>query len=186
MIFEEEMIHGRLPRSRSARWHGSSRRDRLSKRAAAGDWDQRAYRDEVLEESHPAARPPSPVRARIEDDTPIVPAAVARGVCEEASSWLGEALPRDWALELAERANVIYQHNGPFRRRLRAAGNAGRDLLWSFTRHWLCALLASRRPDLAARLPSSYAAGQNLPPREQAVAPRLKPTSVPSSVSFTA
>jgi hypothetical protein len=62
--------------------------------------------------------------------------------------WFGEPFPRQWEAELAERANLIYQHNPWFHRLMRRRGNTGRDSLWAFTRHWLCALLASRRPDL--------------------------------------
>jgi hypothetical protein len=104
-----------------------------------------------------------PWRTRIEDDTSIVPRAVAEYMCEEASLWLGEPFPRAWVAELAERANVVYQHNAGFRRLPRRRGNAGRDWLIAFMRHWLCALLAGRRPDLYRRLPNSYAVGRDLP-----------------------
>jgi len=43
--------------------------------------------------------------ARIQDDTPIVPRAIAEWVCEEASLWLGEPFPRQWVAELTERAS---------------------------------------------------------------------------------
>jgi hypothetical protein len=104
-----------------------------------------------------------PWRTRIEDDTPVVPRAVAELVCEEASLWLGEPFPRAWLTELAESANVVYQHNAGFHRLMRRPGNAGRDWLIAFMRHWLCALLASRRPDFCRRLPGSYAVGRDLP-----------------------
>jgi hypothetical protein len=117
-------------------------------------------RDEAGETDGPPWRP----RARIEDDTPIVPRAAAERICEGASLWLGEALPRKWMLELAERANLVYQHNARFRRLLRRRGDIGRDLLSAFIRHWLYGLLASRRPDLCQRLPGPYAAGRDLPP----------------------
>ncbi len=38
-------------------------------------------------------RPARPRVPRIELDTPIVPRAVAEGVCEEAGLWLGQPLP---------------------------------------------------------------------------------------------
>jgi hypothetical protein len=69
-------------------------------------------------------------------------------------------LPDEWIAELAEHAQVVYHHNPHFRRLLRRAANAGSDWLESFTRHWLCAILASRRPDLLSRLPPSYAIGR--------------------------
>ncbi len=66
---------------------------------------------------------------RIELDTPIVPRAVAEGVCEEAGLWLGQPLPRRWVRELTARANTIYAHNPRFRRKVRANGVSGRDYL---------------------------------------------------------
>ena len=78
-----------------------------------GEWDASARQfEEIKGRCHEAGetyRPPWP--ARIEDDTPIVPRALAEQMCEEASVWLGEPFPRAWAAELAERANVVYQHN---------------------------------------------------------------------------
>jgi hypothetical protein len=121
-----------------------------------------------------------PWRSRIKDDTPIVPRTAAEVVCEEASVWLGEPFPRPWVAELAERAGVIYQHNARFRQLLRKPGNAGRDWLLAFMRHWLCGLLASRRPDLCRRLPGSYAAGQDLPP--PSATPRSTAASMASAV----
>ena len=85
-------------------------------------------------------------------------------MCEKASLWLGEAFPRAWAAELAERAEVVYQHNARFRQLLRRTGNSGNDWLVAFMRHWLSALRSSRRPDLRQRLSGSYAARQDLPP----------------------
>ena len=59
---------------------------------------------------------PSPRRIRepqprIEKETPLVPAAVAAAVCEEASLWLDTPLPREWRGVLARRANAIYVRN---------------------------------------------------------------------------
>ena len=76
---------------------------------------------------------------------------------------MGEPLPGEWAAELAEYANTIYQYNAQFRRMIRRPGNRRWDLLWAFTRHWMCGLLDSRRPELGARLPDSYAYGRDLP-----------------------
>jgi hypothetical protein len=109
--------------------------------------------------------PPCPTR--IEDDTPIIPRAAAELVCEEVFVWLKEPMPREWASELAERADEVYQHHAGFRQLLRKPGNAGRDWLIAFMRHWLCALLSSRCPRLCARLPASYASGRALPPGDE-------------------
>jgi hypothetical protein len=101
----------------------------------------------------------------MELDTPIVPGAVAIAVLEEASVWLEEALPRHWARELCARARTVYACNERFRRKLRAPGASGRDLLWAFARHWLAALIQERRPHLHRRLPASYSVGHPLPVR---------------------
>jgi hypothetical protein len=63
---------------------------------------------------------------------------------------------------------MVYEHNASFRRLLRRPGNAGRDWLWAFTRHWLYSLLNCRRPELYARLPQDYALGEDLPAPEAA------------------
>ena len=107
------------------------------------------------------ARWPGP--ARIEDDTPIVPHAIASAVWEEAGAWLGEELPREWLARLIERAEAVYASNARVRRRLRGNGNGGRDWLWAFTRHWLAALIWQQRPDLYTRLPDSFNVGHLLP-----------------------
>ena len=103
--------------------------------------------------------------ARIEHDTPIVPHAVASAVWEEAGAWLGEELPREWIRRLAVRADVIYFHNPRFCRKIRGQGNTGRDWLWTFTRHWLAAMIRRRDYDLYTRLPASYSVGCDLPDR---------------------
>src|SRR2546422_656487 len=105
---------------------------------------------------------------RIEKDTPLVPRAAAEGVCHEAAVWLHQPLPRRFVRELTAYANTVYAHNARFRRKVRGEGTRGRDYLWVFMRHWLCALLADRRPQLHARLPSSYSVGRPLPPKQTA------------------
>ena len=102
---------------------------------------------------------------QIEVDTPLRAQAVAQSVWEEASLWLDERLPRRWIGELIAQADAIYACNPRFRRRLRGAGNRGRDWLWVFTRHWLAALMREQRPGLHARLPPSYNTGHALPPK---------------------
>lgn len=105
-------------------------------------------------------------RARcIEQDTPIVPRAVAEAVCEEVAVWLHEPLPRRWIRELTAQANTVYANNERFARQIRAAGDRGRDQLWVFMRHWLAARLWKHRPEWYARLPASFAVGRELPPR---------------------
>jgi hypothetical protein len=86
-------------------------------------------------------------------------------VWAEACAWLDEELPREWIRRLAVRADVIYFHNPRFRRKIRGQGNAGRDWLWMFTRHWLAAMILKRSPQLYARLPAAYSIGRDLPDR---------------------
>lgn len=104
-----------------------------------------------------------PLRRRIQNDTPIVPRAVAEAVWQEANVYLRTELPRPWARRLAVRAQLVYQRNAQFRELLRRDGDAGRDWLWAFTRHWLAALIAKQLPELHARLPGDYHTGRELP-----------------------
>jgi hypothetical protein len=104
-------------------------------------------------------------RLWIERDTPIIPGAVAGAVWQEAGVWLDVELPREWIRRLAVRADVIYFHNPRFCRKIRGQGNTGRDWLWTFTRHWLAAMIQRRDYDLYTRLPASYSIGRDLPNR---------------------
>lgn len=108
----------------------------------------------------PIARPP---RRRMQDDTPIVPHAVAEAVWAEACVYLKTELPRAWVRRLTVRANMVYQRNAQFRKLLRQDGDAGRDWLWAFTRHWLAALIYRHHSGLHAQLPESYNVGGELP-----------------------
>ncbi|MGA2656276.1 MAG: hypothetical protein ABSH34_02045 [Verrucomicrobiota bacterium] len=170
-MIADEMIHGRLPRFRPARSarppHERPALLPLPEQRGLGEWDATARLwKEIQMRRHKAGKtdgPPWRRPTQIEDDTPIVPRAVAESVCEEASLWFGEPFPRQWEAELEERANLVYQLNARFHRLMRRRGNIGRDALRAFTRHWLCALLANRRPDLFCRLPRGYASGHDLP-----------------------
>jgi len=122
--------------------------------------------DELIHGARAVRSFPSP----IESQTPIVPRAVAEAVWEEASVWLDEPLPRAWIPALARRADAIFKHNRRFRQLILQEGNAGRDWLWAFTRHWLAGLVWRHRRPLHARLPDSYNIGHPLPPKES-VAP---------------
>jgi hypothetical protein len=213
MILENEMIHGcpappvaartrRQARQPSAAVEGKpcglNRQKSGAPRAVgaeppfAGEWDASIRLYKEIQESGETGSGCSRLRSRIEDETPISPHALAECACQEASLWLGQCFPREWVAELVERANVVYQHNPGFRRRLRAAGDAGIHRLMAFMRHWLFAILVSRRSDLAARLPSSYASGHDLPPctsgtslpasrREEPPSTAKSPPPIPSS-----
>jgi len=47
---------------------------------------------------------------------------------------------------------------------MRGGGNAPRDWLYAFMRHWLAALLDLERPDLYQCLPEDFNLGHPLPP----------------------
>lgn len=111
----------------------------------------------------------APRTRRIDQDTPIVPRAIAESVCEEVAVWLHEPLPRRWIRELTAQANTVYANNERFARQLRAAGDRGRDQLWVFMRHWLAARLWKQRRHLHARLPASFSIGHALPPSHRSL-----------------
>jgi hypothetical protein len=100
---------------------------------------------------------------RIDEDTPLVPRAIAEGVSEEVSVWLRQALAPRWVRELVVHANTVYACIARFRRKVLGRGNVGQDGLWMFMRHWLAALLKARRPQMYARLPASFATVAGLP-----------------------
>jgi hypothetical protein len=102
----------------------------------------------------------------LQGDSPLVPQGVAGSVLEEASTWLGADLPKEWAVVLAERAVVLYARHRRFRGRVSQSGDRGRDWLWAFMRHWLSALVYRHNPALYSRLPISYSAGGPLLPRD--------------------
>ena len=151
----------------SNRQKSGAARALVAKPPFAGEWDASIKLHQEIQPSDEAGGC-SRLRARIEDETRISPHALAECVCQEASFWLGQGLPHEWVAELVERANVVYQHNPRFCGRLRAAGDADLHYLLAFMRHWLFAILLSRRSDLVARLPSSYASGLELPPYTRA------------------
>ncbi len=106
------------------------------------------------------------VRARcpqIDECHSLVPIAAARQVIEKASRWLGVPLHGRYAARLAFQARRCYAHSPSFRAKLRRPGDAGRDLLYVFMRHWLAARLQAERPALYARLPKDYSCGTELP-----------------------
>ena len=94
--------------------------------------------------------------------TEIMPWVIADSVLGEASRWLGAELPPEWADWLDARAERCFARHGQFHRLVSACGtggNAGRDNLYKFMRHWLASRLARARPALYRRLPPSYSLG---------------------------
>ena len=66
--------------------------------------------------------------------------------------WRAKENPEDW---------TVHDH---FRKLMRGRGNAPRDWLYAFMRHWLAALLDLERPDLYQCLPEDFNLGHRLPP----------------------
>lgn len=113
----------------------------------------------------PSARTPRRRARRIDEKTVLIPRAAAEGVCAEAQVWLRQALPRRWVRELVAHANTVYAHNARFRRKISGKGNAAREWMWTYMRHWLAAIMRQRKPQLFARLPAELCIGRELPDR---------------------
>lgn len=107
--------------------------------------------------------PRSSILRRLETDTPLIARAAAGAVVDEAARFLATALPARYETELTCRARRIYASAPAFRRALRRTGDAPRDQLHAFMRHWLAARLRRERPDLFRLLPPGFAAGAALP-----------------------
>lgn len=105
----------------------------------------------------------SGLRPGIERDTELMPLLVADSVLHEASQFLGESLPPEWADWLDQRAERCYTKHAHFRRLIRRQGATGRGYLYRFFRHWLASRLRRERYGLFARLPKDYGVGAPLP-----------------------
>lgn len=110
------------------------------------------------------------LRAGLERDTLLMPWVIADSVCGEVSRFLGVELPDryvDWLDAKAERCYAGHRH---FYKLMRGSGNAPRDWLYVFMRHWLDSMLKLERPDLRRCLPREFGNGHRLPdgthPRE--------------------
>ena len=104
------------------------------------------------------------LRPGLERDTQLMPWLIADTVCGEVSRFLGVEIPArhsDWLDAKAERSYARHSH---FRKLMRSRGNAPRDWLYVFMRHWLAALLDPERPDLYQCLPEDFNLGHPLPP----------------------
>lgn len=124
-----------------------------------------------------ARRKPAASRAGVgtlESDTPIVPYVVATTVIEEVVGYLrakghGAIAERvygrmgDSAVALSRKAETVYAANESFRKKMRAKGNAGRDQLYVWMRHWLAASLKAKDGEAYRALPRSFDLGHPLP-----------------------
>ncbi len=103
------------------------------------------------------------MRPGLERDTQLMPWLIAETVCGEVSQILGLDLPVRYAVWLEAKAELCYSGHRHFHKLMRGRGNAPRDWLYVFMRHWLGSLLQLERPDLCRCLPMSFAYGQRLP-----------------------
>ena len=113
----------------------------------------------------PAASPSAGLEPRpgLERDTLLMPWAIAESVCGEVSRFLDVELPDRYALWLEAKAERCYAGNRHFHKLMRSCGNAGRNRLYAFMRHWLAGFLKLERPDLFACLPEDFVLGRRLP-----------------------
>jgi len=102
-------------------------------------------------------------RHSIEQETALLPQVIADSVCLEAATYLQSEKLMGYTGQLVGRAENTYAVNARWRRQLQRQD--GRDVLYSFMRHWLAALLKKEQPRLFAELPPSFANGQQLPVR---------------------
>ena len=101
--------------------------------------------------------------AGLECDTLLMPDVIAENVVREAERFLNADLPAGFAERLAARAHHIYPRNKHFKKVLNRPGNAGREYLQMFMRHWTAGWLKRERNPLHKKLPYSFGMGQRLP-----------------------
>ena len=102
-------------------------------------------------------------RPGLERETQLMPWIVADSVCAEVSRFLNVELPSRYAAWLDAKAELCYAGHRHFRKLMRGRGNAPRDWLYAFMRHWLASILHLERPDLCCRLPVEFGEGKRLP-----------------------
>ena len=125
------------------------------------------------------------LRPGLERDTQLMPWLIADTVCGEVSRFLGVEIPARYSDWLDAKAERCYAQNNHFRKLMRGRGNAPRDWVYAFMRHWLAALLDLERPDLYRCLPADFNLGHRLPPglhpliRRKGFVPTLLPKPRP-------
>jgi len=116
------------------------------------------------------------------DDTALAPYVIADGVVMEllqsldgaeaagarrAFDELSQGGYRDYSDALGQTAERLYENNEEFRKTLNARGDAGRDSLYSFMRHWVSGMVRKEYGEEAFRaLPEGFAVGRE--PEQQA------------------
>ena len=104
-----------------------------------------------------------------------MPWLIAETVCAEVEHFLAVELPDRYAEWLDAKAERCYSGRRQFYKLMQGRGNAARDRLYMFMRHWLASFLQLERPDLFRCLPVSFANGQRLPPTQH---PRSNRTGI--------
>lgn len=128
------------------------------------------------EEARPHILPLLAKHASIEDDTPILPGIVADTVVRELVGYFWDAYEIKDAIydqqdklvkALRKQAEATYAANERFRSQIQERGNAGRDQLYVFMRHWLAAMIQKSRKlrHIYPILPPGFANGEK--PRGQ-------------------
>jgi hypothetical protein len=102
-------------------------------------------------------------RPGLERDTCLMPWLIAESVTQEVSRFLDVELPARYGVWLDAKAELCYARDRRFHKLMRGRGNAPRDWLCAFMRHWLGSILILERPDLCRRLPDSFVWGERLP-----------------------
>ena len=101
----------------------------------------------------------------IEADTSILVDVVAESVCDEASRLLDKPLDDERLIGyLVEHAETIYANNPNFRKNIRSEanhGNAGRDYLYSYMRHWLASKLSKQGYSRKLLIDSGFSMGED-------------------------
>jgi DNA-binding ferritin-like protein len=118
----------------------------------------------------------------IEDETPILPHVVADAVIHELALYFYRKfkfeLPNTQGLadQLSKQAQQIYAHNEQFRKKLKSKGNAGRDYLYAFMRHWLSGLVKDTQPAMFDKIPADFRVGK--PIQEVHMASKITPAAL--------
>jgi hypothetical protein len=98
----------------------------------------------------------------LERDTLLMPEAISASVVQEAERFLNASLPDDFAARLAAKAHHLYPRHRHFQEMLNRPGNAGRNHLYMYMRHWTAGWLKRERCALYKKLPWSYGQGRPL------------------------
>ena len=99
----------------------------------------------------------------LERVTLLMPDAIAESVVQEAERFLQVRLPDEFAERLATKAHRLYLRHQHFHKMLNRLGNAGRNNLYMYMRHWTAGWLKREHYALYKKLPWSFGQGQPLP-----------------------